>query len=198
MCLSLGIKLSTFLVAGLGLVGLAVAHLGASLNVVTDGDDDCLQRVASNAQKNGFTEQPFATGRDVHSEAAEVAVVDAAGIRFFQCEPLQTQETKHKPAMLVSRLMWNESFDMERVRGLLFDHEPAVNVSCDGLPSGFDVILAADVIYEECAIVPLVATVCSLLGRPGDAKACDARFVLSFARRKVPVHKVIAEAASKG
>jgi predicted nicotinamide N-methyase len=56
----------------------------------------------------------------------------------------------------------------------------------------FDILFAADVIYEEEQIVPLVATVAKLLKKPAGI------FYLAFARRNVPVDHVIAEMVKKG
>ena len=57
----------------------------------------------------------------------------------------------------------------------------------------FDLILAADVVYEDEAIEPLVATAWRLLRRRSSSV-----WVLSFARRNVPVEGVVAEATRNG
>lgn len=61
-------------------------------------------------------------------------------------------------------------------------------------PDKFDLVLAADVIYEEAAVAPLIATVAAAL-RQGDPKAV---FLLSFARRNVSVERVLEAAAAAG
>jgi predicted nicotinamide N-methyase len=60
-------------------------------------------------------------------------------------------------------------------------------------PDGFDVVLAADVIYEEEAIEPLLETVMATL-----KEGPDALFLLSFARRNVSIEKVLAAATKRG
>lgn len=61
-------------------------------------------------------------------------------------------------------------------------------------PDKFDLVLAADVIYEEPAVAPLVATVASTLRR-GDPEAV---FLLSFARRNVSIDRVLMAATAAG
>jgi len=58
---------------------------------------------------------------------------------------------------------------------------------------GFDLVLAADVIYEEKAIGPLLSTVTATL-----RKGQDALFLLSYARRNVSIDRVLAAASSMG
>ncbi len=60
-------------------------------------------------------------------------------------------------------------------------------------PDKFDLVLAADVIYEEEAIQPLLQTVVATL-REGS----EAAFILSFARRNVTIDKVLAAATALG
>lgn len=55
----------------------------------------------------------------------------------------------------------------------------------------FDVLLAADVIYEEDQFQPLIESVKSLLKNDGE-------FLLAFARRNVSVDKVLDYALSQG
>lgn len=62
----------------------------------------------------------------------------------------------------------------------------------DNYPEPFDILLAADVIYEEEQIKPLVMTVEKILKKP------DGVFYLAFARRNVPVDYLINEMESKG
>lgn len=85
-------------------------------------------------------------------------------------------------------------------------------------PDKFDIICAADVIYEEEQIVPLIETVAALL--KGNEKKCSllinqfklkcvgysecvvdnlqGEFILAFARRNVSIDKVFAVAESRG
>jgi len=55
----------------------------------------------------------------------------------------------------------------------------------------FDCLIAADVIYEEEQIIPLLTTVCALLKKSGE-------FILAFARRNVAIDKVLAQAEVLG
>ena len=57
----------------------------------------------------------------------------------------------------------------------------------------FDILLAADVIYEEDQIEPLLESVCKLLSREKDSE-----FLLAFARRNVPIDKVWVQAKCRG
>ena len=59
-------------------------------------------------------------------------------------------------------------------------------------PDLFDLVLAADVIYEEEAIEPLLKTVMATLEGP------EALFLLSFARRNVSIEKVLKVAEEMG
>ncbi|CAM9501747.1 unnamed protein product, partial [Phaeothamnion confervicola] len=67
---------------------------------------------------------------------------------------------------------------------------------------GFDLLLAADVVYEEAAVVPLVETAAALLRqrqrqRPGYGGG-GAVMLLGFASRNVPVGKLLAAAEDAG
>lgn len=57
-------------------------------------------------------------------------------------------------------------------------------------PNGFDVLVAADVIYEDEQIEPLLSTVNDLLRDSGE-------FILAFCRRNVPIDKVLAMAEER-
>jgi predicted nicotinamide N-methyase len=57
-------------------------------------------------------------------------------------------------------------------------------------PTGFDVLVAADVIYEEEQIEPLLSTVSVLLRESGE-------FLLAFCRRNVPIDKVLTMASER-
>lgn len=59
-------------------------------------------------------------------------------------------------------------------------------------PDRFEIMLAADVIYEEDQVQPLIDTVSALLHQP------DGRFLLAFARRNVPMDRVIIAAEQAG
>ena len=56
---------------------------------------------------------------------------------------------------------------------------------------GFDIIVAADVIYEDEQVIPLLDTAYDLL-------AADGSFYLAYARRNIPVDRVLEQAAKKG
>jgi predicted nicotinamide N-methyase len=60
-------------------------------------------------------------------------------------------------------------------------------------PAKFDVLIAADVIYEDEQVEPLLATTAAIL-----KKTPDAELILAYARRNVPVDKVIACADRHG
>lgn len=66
------------------------------------------------------------------------------------------------------------------------EHEDFLSDNIDG----FDILMAADVIYEDDQILPLLASVKALL-KP------DGEFILAFARRNVPIDKVIKAAADQ-
>lgn len=167
-------KSSLELGAGLGLVGLLAAHIGTYPNVVTDGDHDTLLRLCANAEKNGFI------ANTTPSAAAPATPENAFSLPHNFILPCP--EGRSPPTLSVQRLLWGEPDDIERARTEL------------SAPSeGFEVILAADVIYEDESIAPLVATVCALLRR-----SPDSIWLLSFARRNVPVDAVIAEASKNG
>jgi predicted nicotinamide N-methyase len=59
-------------------------------------------------------------------------------------------------------------------------------------PMKFDTILAADVIYEDEQIVPLISTVVAIMHPDGG------EFILAYARRNVPIDKVLKEAEKNG
>jgi hypothetical protein len=69
--------------AGLGLVGLLVAHLKPVLNVVTDGDEDCLKRLRDNFARNGFV--PAATLAAAPASSAAGAAVVAMATSEVAC-----------------------------------------------------------------------------------------------------------------
>lgn len=121
-------------------------------------------------------------------------------------------EPAGRAALSITRLLWCDPSDMAKAHRLAATNalisrgggecsggDGDSGDKDDGEDRGgrddgkYDLVLAADVVYEVGAVVPLVATVCALLRR-----APSARWLLSFARRNVPVHLVIAEAASKG
>lgn len=79
-------------------------------------------------------------------------------------------------AVTAQTLLWGEHADL-----------------VEEFPDGFDVVLAADVIYEEEAIEPLLETVLATL-----KEGPEALFLLSFARRNVSIEKVLAAAAKRG
>lgn len=58
-------------------------------------------------------------------------------------------------------------------------------------PDKFDILCAADIIYEREQIEPLISTVTQIMKPNGE-------FILAFARRNVPMDAVIAQAASVG
>jgi len=70
---------------------------------------------------------------------------------------------------------------------------------CDKNPLGFDIILAADVIYEDEAVVPLITTAQDILKISKHASPSkEPVFVLAFARRNVSIDSVLTEAENIG
>jgi len=80
------------------------------------------------------------------------------------------------------KLWWSE--DAEELQGF-------IRQSCGG--KQFDVILAADVIYDEGAVLPLAAT-CAALLKP----QAEAHVTLGFARRNVPIGSFLAAVEARG
>ena len=172
-CLELG--------AGLGLVGLLVSHLRPSVCVVTDGDEATLDRLCSNFGLNDFAPDD-ASGRGLSWQESERVFNGLQSSRSSDGGGGGGDASPSPPRATIARLLWMNSGDMAR----------AANLAPPG-SHGYDLILAADVVYADEAVIPLVATVSELL-----SKEPTARWVLSFARRNVPVHRVITEAATKG
>ena len=69
--------------------------------------------------------------------------------------------------------------------------QPLIHCPRPNALSQFDIVLAADIIYREKQVAPLIDTVADLL-RP------DGEFLLAFARRNVPMDAVLAAAESAG
>ena len=61
----------------------------------------------------------------------------------------------------------------------------------DKYPNGFDIVIAADVIYEKEQVLPLLVTVNDILKKKG-------QFILAFARRNVPIDLVLSAADDLG
>lgn len=116
--------------AGLGYLAILIDKIGVSKKIVaTDGDDDTLELLLSNIEKNQSTAQ-------------------------------------------VSKLWWGQ-----------YDSFLEVN------PERFDVVIGADIIYEESQIAPLIQTVNAILND-------DGYFYLAFARRNVKMDTVLEVASS--
>ena len=202
--------------AGLGLVGLLACQLGARLTVITDGDDDTLQRLCSNMERNGFAAvrrgegEVEGEGADEGEEGGEVGGGGEQPAQPHAVEAVSTMCRHFTTATdggggggsdggadataraTVARLWWADEGETKRVLDLL----PSGGTggangpgSLDGGGGGYDVVLAADVVYEEHSIVPLVQSAAELLKRTPDA-----RWILSFARRNIPIDAVLAEA----
>mmetsp|Transcript_19596 Transcript_19596/g.18933 ORF Transcript_19596/g.18933 Transcript_19596/m.18933 type:complete len:286 (-) Transcript_19596:470-1327(-) len=60
-------------------------------------------------------------------------------------------------------------------------------------PTGFDIVIAADVVYEEEQAIPLIETVVKIL-----KENATSEFLLAFARRNVPIDLVLTEAEKRG
>jgi predicted nicotinamide N-methyase len=128
--------------AGLGLVGLLIANLKPALNVVTDGDDDCMKRLHDNFVENGFTPAPMKV------PVSELASVDSAQASSLEAEadPVPTEEKvvegsqgpwqftkvsseaafknsgtnetsgKRRAVTVVAKMRWNEDEDLANAR----------------------------------------------------------------------------------
>lgn len=89
-----------------------------------------------------------------------------------------------------ARLRWGEDEDLDGALGML---------------DSLDLVVAADVVYQEEAVLPLVATVRALLeagsvsdGAPGWRRQLGPMFLLSFTRRGVPIDRLLDAAAGAG
>ena len=88
-------------------------------------------------------------------------------------------ETSSSDALLAEKLYWGK-------------FSPSLQSFQARFPNRFDVLIAADVIYEELQVQPLIETVSQLLHNP------DGEFILAFARRNVPIDKVLVAADAIG
>lgn len=122
--------------AGLGLVSILLSKMNiARALVATDGDNDTVDLMCKNATIN---ECPFKR-LDSASET---------GLSLVEQSPAGKSTT-----MMVAKLWWGEHMEefKEMTRRI------------DGCEGGFQVITAADVIYEDDQVEPLIITVKSLL-----------------------------------
>jgi len=202
-CLELG--------AGLGLVGLVVAHLGPACNVVTDGDEATCDRICENAGRNALVGPPApgegldwaVTARHFcrsNPDDAGSAVSSSSSLSFSSSSSRAPLASATHPltVMTVARLLWCDPGDMAKAKqlaappnatGAPLPPPPAAEPSLaapapapeaasataatvaleatEATSSGgdggrFDLILAADVVYDIVAVVPLVATVAAV------------------------------------
>lgn len=184
--------------AGLGLVGLLVAHLKPALNVVTDGDEDCLKRLRDNFARNGFVlaaaaaEPAAAAVAVVAMPPSEVAcaATDRGPWLFTKdiAEADSSTSTSRKSSdgnegkiegsegknegksegrcleAVVTRLRWSVAGDLASARVLVNDRPgdcPAGGAAALDLRpemGTYDLILAADVVYEVKSYLGLKST----------------------------------------
>ena len=109
---------------------------------------------------------------------------------------LATDGDEKALALLQKNMHTNSCDDHLSAEKLWWSEDPAelesfVRSYCEG--QRFDVILAADVIYDESAVLPLAAT-CAALLKP----EAEAHVTLGFARRNVPIGAFIAAAEARG
>ena len=105
--------------AGLGLVGTLVSFLKPATTVISDGDGDCLRRLCDNLERNGMISSSFESNK-----AAEMA---EEGPWSFNRDG--------STFVTVRRLLWANDSDV-------------VSTASLAASGTFDLILAADVIYE--------------------------------------------------
>lgn len=89
---------------------------------------------------------------------------------------LETNISLTNANVICKKLVWGNSFDIGLIKNEFF---------C------FDLIVGADIIYEESQIPILLATIKELLKPEG-------LFILAFARRNVPMNQVIRQAEDLG
>jgi predicted nicotinamide N-methyase len=82
-------------------------------------------------------------------------------------------ETSGKNELYCHQLLWSHETSIQFVQRHFHDSEEEAQL--------FDIVIASDIIYAACIIEPLWETVRALL------KKNDGIFVMTFARRKVPV-----------
>ncbi len=146
--------------------------MGASLVVLTDGDDDALDGATDNAVRNGL-----AVDAGDGDDSYDASAAAAAATVVVQCR----------------RLIWGcglERFARECccIRG---GYDSVGNVNQQG-ERRFDTVLGSDVVYDDGAIEPLLRTVKRLLDpRHGT-------FLLSYTKRNVPLQRVLDEAKRQG
>jgi predicted nicotinamide N-methyase len=78
------------------------------------------------------------------------------------------------------QLLWDEEDEAEDVRSCLGSNN-----------DGFDLVVAADVVYEDACVAPLLNTVLQLLKPTG-------KFLLAYTPRVVPFSRLEEEAKSRG
>lgn len=162
--------------AGLGLVGLLVANLKPVLNVVTDGDDDCMKRLHDNFVDNGFNPAPLAlvSSEPASGESAKATSLEAGaatvptegtlaegihGPWLFTQKNKETADQNSRVSTVVAKMRWNEDEDLANARhfaSLSEGVKPELGTNGVALPDSarseaagtYDLILAADVVYQ--------------------------------------------------
>lgn len=158
---------------GLGLCGILAARLNPQgVVVLTDGDEVTMDKVCCSV-----------------GVCVPYCVHDLALTRI---PPQPTSTHTHAPRQLNANVEANAVGNGCAVttRQLLWGEHAEL---LQEFPDRFDLVLAADVIYEESAVAPLVATVAATLRRDPEAV-----FVLSFARRNVSIDRVLEAATAEG
>lgn len=160
--------------AGLGLVGLLVANLKPALNVVTDGDDDCMKRLHDNFVDNGFnpaqiTLSELAVGESTIAPSLEAgaATVPIKGTIaegshrpwLFTKNNKEAADRNDSASTVVAKMRWNDDDDLANARHFVSFTEgvkPELGSNGVALPDSarseaagtYDLILAADVVYQ--------------------------------------------------
>ena len=97
-----------------------------------------------------------------------------------------TDMKRHTKVLACRQIIWQKNKDVEDFRQRWCVREQG----CDG----FDIIMGADIIYTESAVVPLFDTVTSLLSKQNP----QAKFLLAYARRNVNIDFVLDHAKKCG
>lgn len=160
---------------GLGLCGILAARLNPrGVVVLTDGDELAMEKV----WVDGFSLLYAYIGEGHSLPSCSPPTHNQTTTSGTQLNAnVEANAVANGCAVTTRQLLWGEHAELLRE-----------------FPDKFDLVLAADVIYEEGAVAPLVATVAATLRRD----APNAVFLLSFARRNVSVDKVLEAATRAG
>ena len=153
---------------GLGVVAILLDKLNVNATIVaTDGDDKAISLLIKNMNSNACSARLVA-------HKLWWSELDEDNAAFLQS--LAPQETSCGGEAAVSSSIGSGSSGTSGSRPL----------------RKFDLILAADVIYDDAAVQPLAASAAALLSKPGG------QILLAFARRNVPIAAFWEAAESRG